>query len=85
VDAKAIFIDSTHIKANANKKKQRKEQAKVTARAYDEKLKQEINADREAHGKKPLKERENNSEETKEISVSTTIRTADFSTKVNIR
>lgn len=72
VDAKAIFIDSTHIKANANKKKQRKEQAKFTARAYDEKLKQEIAADREAHGKKPLKEKENESEETREVSVSTT-------------
>lgn len=29
VDAKAIFIDATHIKANANKKKNRKELARA--------------------------------------------------------
>lgn len=59
VDASSIFIDATHVKANANKKKHRKEQAKFAARIYDERLKREINADRIAHGKKPLKEKEN--------------------------
>ncbi len=72
VDAKAVFIDSTHIKANANKKNHRKKQAEFTARVYDQKLKQEINADREAHGKKPLVEKPGKSENTKEITVSTT-------------
>lgn len=71
VDAKAIFIDATHIKANANKKKNRKELAKFTARVYDRRLKEEINEDRAAHGKKPLKEKEN-SEKTKEITISET-------------
>ena len=71
VDAKAIFIDATHIKANANKKKNRKELAKFTARVYDRRLKEEINEDRAAHGKKPLKEKEN-SEKTKEITISKT-------------
>lgn len=71
VDAKAIFIDSTHIKANANKKKNRKELAKLTARVYDKRLKEEINKDRAVHGKKPLKEKEN-TEKTKEITVSKT-------------
>lgn len=71
VDAKAIFIDATHIKANANKKKNRKELAKFTARVYDKRLKEEINEDRAAHGKKPLKEKDN-SEKTKGITVSTT-------------
>lgn len=71
VDAKAIFIDATHIKANANKKKNRKELAKLTARVYDKRLKEEINEDRAAHGKKPLKEKEN-TEKTKEITVSKT-------------
>lgn len=71
VDASAIFIDATHIKANANKKKHRKEQAKFTARVYDERLKQEINVDRIAHGKKPLKEKEI-VESTRMITTSTT-------------
>ncbi|MDO4200440.1 MAG: IS1182 family transposase [Clostridia bacterium] len=72
VDAKAVFIDATHIKANANKKKHRKEQAEFTARVYEQKLRQEINADREAHGKKPLKEKREKGENTKEVTVSTT-------------
>lgn len=72
VDAKAIFIDATHIKANANKKKHRKEQAEFTARVYEQKLRQEIDADREAHGKKPLKEKSEKVENTKEVTVSTT-------------
>lgn len=72
VDASAIFIDATHIKANANKKKHRKEQAQFTARVYDERLKQEINADRIAHGKKPLKEKEEVPEPNKTITTSTT-------------
>lgn len=38
VDAKAIFIDATHIKANADKKKVRKQQAEFTARIYEQKL-----------------------------------------------
>jgi len=65
------FIDGTHTKASANKKKSRKEQAVETARVYDEQLREEINADREAHGKKPLKEREKEPE-TKEVTVSNT-------------
>ena len=72
VDAKVIFIDATHIKANANKKKNKKMQAKFTARVYDQKLRQEINADRETHGKKPLNENNEKLKETKEITVSTT-------------
>lgn len=55
VEAQTIFIDATHIKANANKKKNRKVMAKATARVYDEQLRAEINADREAHGKRPLR------------------------------
>jgi len=59
------------VKASANKNKKRKEQAKATARIYDEQLRKEINADREAHGKKPLKEKERE-EETQEKTVSET-------------
>ena len=51
---KAVFIDGTHIKANANTKKQMKEQIPAAARHYAKELMEEVNADREAHGKKPL-------------------------------
>ena len=51
---KAVFIDGTHIKANANTKKQMKEQIPAAARHYAKELMGEVNADREAHGKKPF-------------------------------
>lgn len=81
VDGTDIFIDSTHVKACANKKKAKKiVVAKKAARFYDEQLKSEINADREEHGKKPLNEHDDDDDdsgnsgngETKEQKVSTT-------------
>jgi len=51
---KAVFIDGTHIKANANTKKQMKEQIPAAARHYAKELMEEVNADREAHDKKPF-------------------------------
>jgi hypothetical protein len=74
VKAETVFIDGTHIKASANKNKKRKELAVAAARIYDEQLREEINADREAHGKKPLKDRDDDdkSPPTKEVTVSRT-------------
>ena len=75
VKAEAVFIDATHIKASANKNKKRKELAEVTARVYDKQLREEIAADREAHGKKPLKDKDgddNSPPPGKEVTVSTT-------------
>ena len=76
VKAEMIFIDATHIKANANRKKHREELAVKAARVYDEQLREEINADRASHGKKPLRDKDDDnnttSGETREISVSTT-------------
>ena len=54
LNPEAVFIDGTHIKANANKNKKIKEQVPVAAKRYAEELLEEINADREAHGKKPF-------------------------------
>lgn len=54
VDASAIFIDGTHIKASANKRKNTKEEIVVSARSYQEQLDREINEDREMYGKKPF-------------------------------
>lgn len=50
----AVFIDGTHIKANANIKKVVKKAVPKAAKIYEEKLMEEINEDREAHGKKPF-------------------------------
>jgi hypothetical protein len=54
-----MFVDATHVKAAANRKKSKKILvAKKEARFYDEKLREEIDADRAAHGKKPLKDKD---------------------------
>jgi len=49
-----VFIDGTHIKANANLKKHVKKSIPKAAKQYQEQLLEEVNADREAHGKKPF-------------------------------
>ena len=51
---KAVFIDGTHIKASANTKKAVKAQIPVASKHYAKELMEEVNADREAHGKKPF-------------------------------
>ena len=58
VDTEQIFIDSTHVKACANSKKMRKRVAHEQALWYEDELQKEITKDREAHGKKPLKEKQ---------------------------
>ena len=74
VDPKAVFIDSTHIRASANRNKKMKVQVQEEARQYQKELTEEINADREAHGKKPFDDDgpESGSGKTKEIEKSTT-------------
>ena len=51
-----VFVDGTHIKANANTKKAVKKEVPVAAKRYAEELMEEVNADREAHGKKPFED-----------------------------
>ena len=63
VDASAIFIDGTHIRANANKKKYVKEVVAVEAKRYQKEPDEEINSDRKEHGKKPLRDKKDNSDE----------------------
>ena len=58
VDEKVIFIDGTHIKANANKKKAEKVLVEKKARRYRKDLEHEINLDRKKHDKKPLKDKD---------------------------
>ena len=57
VDTDQIFVDSTHVKACANSKKMRKRVAHEQALWYEDELKKEIEQDRLAHGKKPLKDK----------------------------
>ncbi len=54
IKSDAVFIDATHVKANANKKKFNKVKLEKEARSYQELLDKEINKDRIKHGKKPL-------------------------------
>ena len=64
VDTNTIFVDATHVKAAANRKKAKKILvAKKNARAYDQQLREEISADREAHGKKPLKDKDDDDDQ----------------------
>lgn len=58
VDPTEVFVDATHVKARANNKKMQKRIAKQEALFYAEMLRKDINADREAHGKKPLKDKD---------------------------
>lgn len=55
-----VFVDGTHIKANANLKKHIKKSIPKAAKRYQEQLDQEIDADRAEHGKKPLKKKDDN-------------------------
>lgn len=56
----AVFIDGTHIKANANNKKKIQEEVPVASKRYAKELMKEVNADREKHNKKPFDDEEKN-------------------------
>ena len=60
VDPNTIFIDGTHIKARANKKKYQKEQVAKAAKVYFGQLRREVNEEREKLGKKPIEDTESN-------------------------
>ena len=60
VDPSVVFIDGTHIKASANKKKFQKEKVAETAKIYAEQLREEVDAEREKLGKKPVGKEDNN-------------------------
>ena len=49
-----VFVDGTHIKANANIKNVVKKEIPKAAKIYEKQLMDEINEDREEHGKKPF-------------------------------
>lgn len=49
-----VFVDATHIKANAALKKAVKKQIPKAAKSYEQQLWEEINEDRQKHGKNPF-------------------------------
>ena len=58
VDPTEVFVDATHVKARANNKKMQRRIAEQEALFYEEMLRKEIASDRAAHGKKPLKDKD---------------------------
>lgn len=58
-----VFVDATHVKACANGKKYTTQTVREEALFYESQLKEEINNDRAAHGKKPLKGSEDDDDE----------------------
>jgi transposase len=72
ISSEHVFIDSTHVKASANKHKFVKKVVRKETKAYQARLQDEINADREAHGKKPFPPDKFGKDEDKEIKESTT-------------
>lgn len=69
---KAVFVDGTHIKANANMHKSVKKAIPKAAKEYEKQLMEEINADREQHGKKQFIDDKNDPSKTKSVTESTT-------------
>jgi transposase len=54
VDGKVIYTDSTHLKANANRHKFKKDVVQKSTRTYLDALEQAIDEDRLEHGRMPL-------------------------------
>lgn len=63
LDMEGVFIDGTHIKANANSHQYEEQTFRKEARHYEKELQEEIARDRAEHGKRPLKEKEAEPEE----------------------
>ncbi|QOS98170.1 IS1182 family transposase [Brevibacterium sp. JNUCC-42] len=70
VNPSVMFIDSTHVKANANKKKFIKTLLKQEPKKYQNQLEEELNQDRAEHGKRPLSKKSELLQ--KEVKLSTT-------------
>lgn len=72
LDTEAIFVDGTHIKASANLKKKSQKAVPQQAKRYAKELFEEVNRDREEHGKKPFDDDDSKPPQEKEVTVSTT-------------
>jgi len=68
----AVFMDGTHIRANANINKKMKLMIPEAARQYEKQLREEINAEREARGQKPFDDGDDSEPPEREVTVSVT-------------
>lgn len=57
VSGKVLYTDSTHLKANANKKKFIEQEVERSVKDYVDELDKAVDEDRILHGKKPLKKK----------------------------
>lgn len=57
VDGKTLYTDSTHLKANANKRKFIDKIVRSNTKSYLSELDEAVEEDRKSHGKKPLKDK----------------------------
>lgn len=71
VGGRVLYTDSTHLKANANKRKFVKKTVQIETKDYIDQLDKAIEEDRITHGKKPLPNKKQEVEE-KEVKISTT-------------
>ncbi len=72
VDGKILYSDSTHLKANANKNKFTNKEITQSTSYYINELNEAVNADRQAHGKNPFKDKDDDDPPTKNIKESKT-------------
>ena len=72
LEPKMVFVDATHIKANANIKKKCKKEIPKAAKQYEKQLREEINEEREEHGQKPFDDDPPETGGTKTVTKSTT-------------
>ena len=72
VDTKIQFVDSTHVKAHANRNKNQKVKIKKKVKSYQRKLEKEVNEDRNSKGKDDFDYPDVGKLEEKEITQSTT-------------
>ena len=77
VDPSIIFIDGTHIKASANKKKYQKEQVSKAAKIYEKQLRTEVNAEREKLGKSHIEDEDDDDKVSSGKKVEKTVSTTD--------
>lgn len=60
VSGKILYSDSTHLKANANKRKLVEQEVTKSVKDYVDELDKDVEKDRLLHGKKPLKKKNAN-------------------------
>lgn len=71
VDPSVVYVDGTHLKANANKNHYKSQDIVEAAKRYQKELDEEIDADRQAHFKKELNRKKKENRVTKSVKLST--------------